>query len=112
MPPRHDPLDSLLRRCGEPPEAPAGLEERVFRRIANRRHSEGWLARIDRVFGRPSFAAAFVAGCVLLGLFTAEVRVARAQARHTVRLERSYLELVDPMLEAAGNPAASGAHAR
>lgn len=107
-----DPLDRLLRRYGDPPAVPEGLEGRVRRRLAEgRARPPGWFARVDAVFARPSFAAAFVAACVLLGLFTAEIRVSRAQMRQTAQLERSYLELVDPLLKAGviAQPAEAGA---
>ncbi|HZZ59048.1 MAG TPA: hypothetical protein VFE31_14545 [Opitutaceae bacterium] len=99
MGPDPDPLSELLRRCDAPPPVPPHLEGAVRRRLAARASGPpGILQRIDAAFARPSFAAAFVAGCVLLGLFTAEARIAHAQAVRTARIERSYLELIDPLI--------------
>lgn len=97
-----DPLSDLLRRCDSPPPLPGDLERRVRRRAGElQRRPPSLLQRIDAAFARPSFAAAFVAGCILLGLFTAEARIARTQAERTARLERSYLELIDPLINAS-----------
>lgn len=59
----------------------------------------GLLARLDAVFSRPSFAIAFVAACMLLGLFLAEVRLSRLQAARSAQLAESYLRLIDPLID-------------
>jgi hypothetical protein len=99
-----DPLDSLLDDWGkQTPPLPGPLTPEVWRRIA---HAEEpgkrtlW-ERIHAAFARPSFAAAFVAACVLLGLFLAEARRSRLQSEYNRELMQSYLRLIDPLLEAA-----------
>jgi hypothetical protein len=56
---------------------------------------------VHAAFARPSFAAAFIAACVLLGLFLAEVRRSEVQTQYNRELMQSYLRLIDPLLEAA-----------
>ena len=51
------------------------------------------------MFSRPSFAVAFVAACMLLGLFLAEVRLSRLQAERSAQLAQSYLRLIDPLMD-------------
>lgn len=53
---------------------------------------------MDRAFARPSFAAAFVIACVLLGLFLAEARLSRLQVERNTDLAKRYLRLIDPLL--------------
>jgi len=96
-----DPLDPLLERWGRPPPfAPLAPELR---------------ARLDRhaiepenLFARPAFAAVFVAACVLLGLFLAEIRVSRARHDRDAQLLESYRRLIDPLVTAAPPTAAKG----
>lgn len=98
-----DPLDALLNRCGPAPEPPAHLLSKVRRRLAAR-PTAGWLAwteRLDTVFTRPSFAAAFITACVLLGLFLAETRVSRLHEAQGAQIARSYVQLIDPLLSPA-----------
>lgn len=99
----NDPLHELLTRCDRAPEPPAELAAEVHRRIAAQPTPPefGWLARLETVFARPSFAAAFVAACVLLGLFLAETRLSRLHAARTTQVARSYVALVDPLLAPA-----------
>lgn len=97
MTPPGDPLDPLLDRLGPEPELPAGLAQKVARRIAQRRRRLSWIARMDAAFARPSFAAAFVAACTLLGLFLAEARLSRMHAEQANQVARDYLQLVDPL---------------
>ncbi len=59
------------------------------------------MQRLDAAFARPSFASAFVAACVLLGLFLAEARLTRIHAAQGAQLARSYLQLIDPLLAAS-----------
>jgi hypothetical protein len=94
-----DPLDSWLNRWSETPEPSANLTREIWRRIALREakaqpRSWGLLEQ----FSRPFFAAVFVFGCVVTGLFLAEVRVARQQTEVSAQLAKSYLQLIDPLL--------------
>ncbi len=63
--------------------------------------SWGRVLRAPHKVARPAFAAAFVAACLLLGLFLAEIRLTRLQAERTAALEQSYLRLVDPLFRAS-----------
>jgi hypothetical protein len=97
-----DPLDPLLERWrhAAPPQ-PESVGPEVWRRIAYEetppaRPAFWW--NIELAFARPAFAVAFVAACVVFGLFLAEVRLSRQHAERSAHLERSYLELVDPLL--------------
>lgn len=96
-----DPLDHLLERWRDaPPPLPESVAPEVWRRIAaadEQAQPGGW-ARIAEAFARPSFAVAFVAACVLLGLFLAEIRVSRLQNERSAQLAKSYLQLIDPLL--------------
>jgi hypothetical protein len=56
-------------------------------------------ARIELAFSRPAFAAAFVAACVLLGLFLAETRLSEHHKHRSALLEQSYLQMLDPRVE-------------
>lgn len=56
-------------------------------------------------FAQPAFAFVFVTACVLLGLLLAEIRLSRLQADRNMQLARSYVRLIDPLLE---NPASTG----
>jgi hypothetical protein len=102
MHPPPDPLDNLLDRWAETPAPPAHLATEVWRRIAvaeSPAERPGFLARIEAMFSRPSFAVAFVAACMLLGLFLAEVRLSRLQAERSAQLAQSYLRLIDPLID-------------
>jgi hypothetical protein len=102
----NDPLHELLMRTDRAPEPPPGLAAEVRRQIAANRDlpAVGWFARLEAVFSRPSFAAAFVAACVLLGLFLAEARLSRLHAARTTQVARSYVQLIDPLLAASEAP--------
>lgn len=104
-----DPLHRLLDRWGETtPPPPGQLSAEVWRRIAHDRTSTaapGWMDRLHAIFARPSFTAAFVAACVLLGLFLAELRSSRRQAEYGAQLAQGYLRLIDPLLAAGAEPA-------
>jgi hypothetical protein len=99
-----DPLDPLLDRWAEPSEPAPNLAPEVWRRISLMERggleTGGLWSEIDAWLSRPPFAVLFVASCALLGLFLAEVRVNRLQREHGAQLERSYLQLIDPMLKA------------
>lgn len=102
MHPPSDPLDSLLDRWNETPEPPASLTLEVWRRIAtaeSRGERPGFIARIEAMFSRPSFAVTFIAACMLLGLFLAQVRLSRLEAERSTQLAQSYLRLIDPLID-------------
>lgn len=112
MPTPRDPLDPLLERWRDAPPAPPGpLASEVWRRIAAATPPArpGLLAQIEAAFGRPSFAVAFLTVCVLAGLFAAEVRISRLQAERNTQLARSYLHLIDPLLEGVASSEVKGA---
>ncbi len=100
-----DPLDELLNRCAAAPEPPAQLAASVRRRLAAPPVAapSTWAARLDLVCARPSFAAAFIAACLLLGLFLAEARLTRWHAARGAEMARNYVQLIDPLL-APGPP--------
>jgi hypothetical protein len=99
-----DPLDPLLDSWGrQTPASPGPLAPEVWRRIARAEIPSKrtvW-ERMHETFARPSFAAAFIAACVLLGLFLAEARRSRVQSAYNQELMQRYLRLIDPLLEAA-----------
>jgi hypothetical protein len=103
-----DPLESLLARWQrEKPPSHQPLSAEVWRRIADAETPTARIsiwAQIEVVFSRPSFAAAFVVACVLGGLFVAEARLSSLQADRNARLEQSYVELVDPLLNYTARP--------
>ena len=94
-----DPLDDLLDHWRLPANAAPDLKARIRREIAAGRQVEEntWLARLGTAFARPSFAFTFVAACILLGLFLAEVRVSRLHAEYGAQIARSYVQLIDPL---------------
>jgi hypothetical protein len=99
----HDPLDDLLDRWQPPANAVPDLRAEIRHQIAVATLTErsGWLSRLEDVFARPSFAVAFVAACVLLGLFLAEARVSRLHAAYGAQIARSYVQLIDPLVVAS-----------
>jgi hypothetical protein len=102
MPSPSDPLDNLLDSWQDSPEPPQHLTTEVWRRIAvvdSRVEQPGLFARIEAAFARPSFAIAFVAACMLLGLFLAEVRLARIHEERGAQIAQSYLRLIDPLMD-------------
>jgi hypothetical protein len=106
MHPSSDPLDPLLERWRDaPPPLPGPLAPEVWRRIALGEPvvQPGLLARMEAAFAQPSFAVAFVTACVLLGLFMAEMRLSRLQAERNTQLARSYLHLIDPLLDSSAS---------
>jgi hypothetical protein len=95
-----DPLDDLLDRW-QHSSPPPDLRSEIRREITRAQHqaeATSWFARLELAFSRPSFAATFVAACVLFGLFVAEVRVARQHALYGAQIARSYVQLIDPLL--------------
>ncbi|HWA25514.1 MAG TPA: hypothetical protein VG734_07630 [Lacunisphaera sp.] len=101
-PPPTDPLDPLLDRWSEVPEPPPRLAANVWQRIAtgekSRDPATGWWLSLQDWFARPVFATGFVVACAFLGLFLAELRVSHVQRERSAQLARSYLLLIDPLL--------------
>jgi urease accessory protein UreF len=109
----NDPLDSLLDRWGRvAPEPSDRLESETWRRLAHAAATSaperraGWFTGIEAMFARPSFTVAFVAACILLGLFLAESRVSHLQEARSRQVVQNYLRLIDPLVEP--EPAAAG----
>jgi hypothetical protein len=109
----NDPLDSLLDRWSRVTPEPSGqLEAETWRRIAHDAAAAtaparrpGLLARIEAMFAQPAFTVAFVAACVLLGLFLAESRVSHLQEARSRQVVQNYLRLIDPLVD--GEPDAA-----
>jgi len=95
-----DPLDPLLDRWSQVPEPPVRLAANVWQRIATQKSpaSQGWRRSLENWLGRPVFAMGFVAACALVGLLIAEMRVSQLQRERSAQLARSYLLLIDPLL--------------
>ena len=95
-----DPLDPLLDRWSQVPEPSNRLTADVWQRIATGEEirPDGWRHLLEVWFSRPAFAVGFVAACALLGLFMAELRVSHQQRERSAQLVRSYLLLIDPLL--------------
>ena len=93
-----DPLDPLLDRWGKsPPIRPLRADLHLRLQVAPS-------AAAETIFLRPAFAAVFLAACVLLGLFLAEVRVSRMHHDRDAQLLDSYRRLIDPLLTAVPPP--------
>ncbi len=110
-----DPLESALEalRLATPPQ-PESVQREVWRRIAHGEQAGQsidlpWWRRLESAFTHPAFATAFVAACLLLGLFLAEVRLTHLERERTAALEQSYLQLIDPLLNATNLPRAQPA---
>lgn len=102
-----DPLDPLLDRWSEIPEPSSRLAANVWQRIAlheGKARPAGVWATLENWLGRPAFAVGFVAACALLGLFLAEIRVSHLQRERSAQLARSYLLLIDPLLNSPEQP--------
>ena len=99
-----DPLDPLLDRWSEIPDPSSRLSANVWQRIAvsesKPSRTLGVWATLESWLGRPAFAIGFVTACALLGLFMAELRVSHLQRERNAQLARSYLLLIDPLLNA------------
>jgi len=94
-----DPLDDLFARW-KSPASPNNLQTPIRRAIAQAQAAARppWYVRLEVAFSRPSFAVTFVAACVLFGLFLAEARVSRLNARYGSQIARNYVQLIDPLL--------------
>lgn len=96
-----DLLDRLLeQRRHDPP--PLDLRRDVWRRIAvadGQSLVAGGRAAIDGWFSQWPFAALFVTTCILVGLLCAEVRQNGLDRERNVQLARSYLVLINPLLQ-------------
>lgn len=115
MPQPPDPLDALLHQLGQqtpPPTLP--LAPTVWRRIAqaDAKGRPNFWDRLHAVFARPSFAITFVAACVFLGLFLAEVRRSHREVEYQRELMQSYLRLIDPLLQTAEQAPAKSSSAK
>lgn len=102
MPPDQDPLNTLLDQWKVNP-GERSLASEVWRELEHRdalTRRTTLLDRLETIFARPSFSIVFVISCVLLGLFLAEIRVARIQSARSTALAQSYIELINPLLEA------------
>jgi len=111
MPTPPDPLDPLLQHWGKPPPL-TPLSAEVWRRIAAAEAATaapGWRQAVVTAFSRPSFAVAFVAACMLLGMFLAEVRISHLHHDRDVQLLQSYLRLIDPLVSNP-TPPVPGSH--
>ena len=104
MSPSDDPLQPVMERLRDAtPAQPESIAPVVWRRIAQAERVTTpwrWWERVESVFAQPAFAAAFVVGCCLAGLFLAEVRASWERAQQNEQIERHYLRLVDPLLRA------------
>lgn len=101
MPNDQDPLNKLLDQWKVEPRE-RSLASEVWRELERRdalSRRTSLLDRLEAVFARPSFSIVFVISCVLLGLFLAEIRVARVQSARSTALAQSYIELINPLLE-------------
>lgn len=101
MPNDQDPLNKLLDQWKVEPRE-RSLASEVWRELERRDALSRRISLLDRleaVFARPSFSIVFVISCVLLGLFLAEIRVARVQSARSTALAQSYIELINPLLE-------------
>lgn len=96
-----DPLDPLLDRWSDVPEPTGRMAANVWQKIATEQTApQGWRSILENWFGRPAFTAGFVAACALVGLLVAEMRVSHMQRERNAQLARSYLLLIDPLLNA------------
>ena len=96
----HDPIDKLLDMAEPPPEL-QDITPEVWRRISHQENPEDSRAAllIQGWFTKWPFAALFVASCILTGLLLAELRINRLEKEQQAQLARSYLVLIDPLLQ-------------
>ncbi|MDQ8202266.1 hypothetical protein [Pelagicoccus sp. SDUM812003] len=95
-------LDELLAAWDDASIEHPRLGQRVWSRIANEDQDStalpGFFQLVSSILSRPIYAAAFVVGCVLLGLLLAEVRVSQRQVERGEQLAESYKQVIDPLL--------------
>ena len=100
-----DPLDALLDRRGSAPP-PENIDRTVWRRIALLESAapprDGVL--LDGWFARWPFATPFLVRCPPVGPFLAEVRINQRERERSEQLARSYLVLINPLLQAPAAP--------
>jgi hypothetical protein len=105
-----DPLDAALEQSrGCAPELAASLRDEIWRRIADAEERDDPVRlreRIEAIAGQPAFAAAFVAACIVFGLFLAELRLSRAAVQRNHALAREYVRLIDPRIHSLVTPSA------
>lgn len=105
IPPPEDPLDPLLDRWSSTPSPSPRLATEVWQRLATSKgrldRDQGAWAAMAAWLERPVFAVGFVAACALLGVFLAEIRIGNVQRERNAQLARSYLQLIDPLVNAA-----------
>lgn len=91
----------MLDRWQPPAHVVPDLRHSVRHAIScsNPPETQSWRSRLEAVFARPSFAITFVAACVLLGLFLAEARVSRLHAAYGAQVARTYVQLIDPLID-------------
>lgn len=107
MTPSPDHLDPLLKKWGQTPPVVPPLSGEIWQRIAAAQAAPStpdWRTSVGTAFARPSFAAAFIAACILLGMFLAEVRVTQLHHDRDLQLLQSYLQLIDPLVSAPTEP--------
>ncbi len=98
--PSPDPLAAELSRWTAPPGLQGPTPGEVWRRIAvSESGTPNPLAAALELLGRPAWALVFVAACVIGGVLVAEVQVGRNQQKANEQLARSYLRLIDPLLQ-------------
>ena len=110
QPTRSSRFDVSARLRDATPEPSDNLESAVWRRIGAGNPpsgQRGLFASIEAIFARASFTAAFVVGCILLGLLLAETRVSKMQAKRSVQFVQGYLRQIDPQLDEMGATAGS-----
>lgn len=100
-----DPLDRLLDEWRDVPPPSAHLQAEIWQRIATHQatRNHGWRLTLIEWFEHPAAAIGFVAACAMAGLLFAEVHVSHLQRRRSAELARSYLLLIDPLLNVPVN---------
>ena len=103
----HDFLDSLMERRGIIPTSP-DLQRDVWRRIALKENLEsaghGLRATTENWFSCWPFAALFITTCMLVGLLCAEIRHNQLDRERSIQLARSYMVMINPMLQDNQDP--------
>jgi hypothetical protein len=106
MPPK-DPLDDLLDRWNPACCDAFGMQQDVWRRIADAQivaARAGFLVQLGAWFRRPAFSFLFAAACALGVLAFVEWHEAWLQRQVNAELARQYLRVIDPV---SGAPSGS-----